>query len=164
MVPQRNRRPAVAPDVTAVSEALIRIVLTERGRPASADAGMEPHEIRAAVHLAGRDDATIGELARASGITIGWASRVVDALERRGHVERRRDERDGRVTRIRLSETARAMIERTYRWRGEVIERRLAELTPDQRAAVARFLAGVANDLEAGPPTNDQADAGRPRR
>jgi DNA-binding MarR family transcriptional regulator len=105
------------------------------------------HAIRAAVHVHQHGDRTIGELADGLGISYGWASRVVRELESGGLVERRVDPSDRRVVHVSLTPEASAMVERTYRWRGEAVQRALAGLSLRQREGVRAFLRSVTEEL-----------------
>jgi len=96
--------------------------------------------IRAAIHIHEEGPQTIGQLAQGLGISQGWASRVVDELERAGYVERERDPADRRVVRVRLTPMAVERVERAYRWRGGAVEAALTGMEPQERAAVAVFL------------------------
>jgi DNA-binding MarR family transcriptional regulator len=98
------------------------------------------HVIRAAIHIHEEGPQTIGQLARGLGISQGWASRVVDELERAGYVERERDPADRRVVRVRLTPMAVERVERAYRWRGGAVEAALTGMESRERAAVADFL------------------------
>lgn len=98
------------------------------------------HVIRAAIYIHDQGPQTIGQLARGLDISQGWASRVVDELERAGYVERERDPADRRVVRVRLTPMAVERVERAYRWRGGAVEAALAGMEPQERAAVAVFL------------------------
>ncbi len=98
------------------------------------------HVIRAAVHIYEQGPQTIGQLAAGLGVSQGWASRVVDEMERAGYVERERDPDDRRVVRVRLAPAAVSRVEVAYRWRGDAVEAALEGMSPDERAAVASFL------------------------
>ena len=98
------------------------------------------HVIRAAIHIHDEGPHTIGQLAQGLGISQGWASRVVDELERAGYVERERDPADRRVVRVRLTPMAVERVERAYQWRGGAVEAALTGLGSRERAAVAVFL------------------------
>jgi DNA-binding MarR family transcriptional regulator len=98
------------------------------------------HVIRAAIHIHDEGPQTIGQLAQGLGISQGWASRVVDELERAGYVERERDPADRRVVRVRLTPMAVERVERAYQWRGGAVEAALTGMDARERAAVAAFL------------------------
>lgn len=98
------------------------------------------HAIRAAFHIYQHGQRTIGQLADGLGISYGWASRVVTELEAGRLVKRRLDPSDRRVVHVVLTPEALAMVERTYRWRAEAVQRALDGLSPEQRAGVRTFL------------------------
>jgi DNA-binding MarR family transcriptional regulator len=98
------------------------------------------HVIRAAIHIYGNGPQTIGQLAMGIGVSQGWASRIVDEMERAGYVERQRDPADRRVVRVSLVPAAVERVERVYRWRGDAVEAALDGLSDADRAAVIAFL------------------------
>jgi DNA-binding MarR family transcriptional regulator len=112
---------------------------------------MSPHAVRAAIHLAMAESETVGELARGLGVSIGWASRIANEMEGSGHLVRARATEDRRVVRLSLSPQAVRLIGAFYAWRGQAVERALADLGPEQRDAVRSFLRRVAEELERGP-------------
>ena len=142
---------------TRAAEAASASATTAAGpaTPAAARPAPSTHAIRAAIHVYQHGERTIGELAEGLGISYGWASRIVADLEATGMLERRVDPADRRIVHVRLTREATAMVENTYRWRGEAVERALAGLDPDARRLVADFLRRVTEEL---------AGAGRGRR
>lgn len=114
--------------------------------------------IRASIHLYLRGGASMGELAAALGMSNGWASRVVEELVRAGLVARTPDPVDRRIVHVALTPAAMDFVASAYRWRGEAVERALAGLDVDGRAAVRQFLARVIEELQPG------AEARRPDR
>ncbi len=114
--------------------------------PAHRDAP-STHAIRAAVHVHQHGGRTIGQLAEGLGISYGWASRVVTELETGGLVDRHVDPSDRRVVHVLLTPEAADMVERTYRWRGEAVQRALAGLSSAQRDGVRAFLRSVTEEL-----------------
>ncbi len=105
------------------------------------------HAIRAAIHLYQHGERTVGQLATGLGISLGWASRVVSELEADGLTQRRVDPGDRRVVIVALTPAATDLVEREYRWRGDVVEQALASLDHDGRQAVMAFLRRVAHEL-----------------
>jgi DNA-binding MarR family transcriptional regulator len=127
---------------------------SERARSAPSTSGVprrreapSTHAIRAAFHVYQHGQRTIGQLADGLGISYGWASRVVTELEAGGLVERRVDPSDRRVVHVLLTPDALAMVERTYRWRAEAIQRALDGLSPEQRDGVRAFLRRATEEL-----------------
>lgn len=150
---------------------LIHVVQASRassavgGRAHGATAAADPHgagpsavspqAIRASIHLYQHGPRTIGELAQGLGVSLGWASRVVSELEAAGLVTRSGDRADRRVVHVSLAPSAIAVVEEAYRWRGDAIERALAELDPEGRAAVQAFLRRAIDEL--GPEVDPKA-------
>jgi DNA-binding MarR family transcriptional regulator len=99
------------------------------------------HVIRAAIHVYTHGPQTIGQLAAGLGVSQGWASRVVDEMEKAGYLARERDPQDRRIVRVSLVPAAIERVERAYTWRGDSVESALEGMTADERAAVRTFLA-----------------------
>jgi 5'-methylthioadenosine phosphorylase len=135
----------------ALSELLVRLVLASRAadrvRPTEGH-DLSPHAVRATMYLFRHGQAPVGELAEGLGVSLGWASRIADELERAGRVVRERDPLDRRVVRLRLSPAAAALAEDVSRERGGVVAHALADLRPEERAAVTRFLRRLIGELQ----------------
>lgn len=67
---------------------------------------------RALAALTDRDGQTVGELSSRTSIEISTLSRVLDGLQRRKLLERRRAENDGRVVTLHLTAAGRSMTRR----------------------------------------------------
>ena len=119
---------------------------------------ISPHAVRASIHVYQHGERTIGELAAGLGVSLGWASRVVSELEDAGLVLRTPDPTDRRVVRVSLAPDALAIVEDAYRWRGDAIERALAGLDADGRAAVRTFLRRAIDELRTGAEADEGAD------
>jgi DNA-binding MarR family transcriptional regulator len=131
--------------IVGVSELLLRFILAnravERNSPSSSGGpGLSPHAVRAAMHLFQHGQGTVGELAEGLGVSMGWASRIADELERAGHIRRERDPLDRRVVRLRLSAHFAQMAQELYQQRGSAVAAALATLRPEERDVVGRFL------------------------
>jgi DNA-binding MarR family transcriptional regulator len=144
-------------EIVGVSELLLRVILASRAvdrqRPSHAPE-LTPHAVRATIHLFQHGQGTVGELAEGLGVSMGWASRIADELERVGHILRERDALDRRVVHLRLSPAATRLAEDMYLERGRAVAEALAVLEPQEREAVRRFLTRLIDELEglAGPP------------
>jgi len=110
---------------------------------------LSPHQVRMVMHLVQHPRRTLSELAEALGISVGWASRVVDELEASGKVSRERGEDDRRVVRVSLSPHVQSLAEAVYTQRSRVVADALAALEPAERAGVASFLDRLAGGMEA---------------
>jgi len=83
---------------------------------------------------------TLGELAGAERVQPPTITRVAGRLEERGLVQREVDERDRRVTRVRLTGEGRRLLARSRKRKDAYIARRLRDLAPDDVAALERAL------------------------
>lgn len=116
--------------------------------PDGARARLSPQAVRAAVSIYEHGRVSVGGLASGIGVSVGWASRIVEELEECSYVVRERDPDDRRVVWVRLSPDAIADVEGAYRWRDDAVERALRGLGPAERAAVRGFLASLVDALE----------------
>ena len=87
-------------------------------------------------HLLRRGDTTVGELAAAEHVRPPSMTRIVNALEEGGYVERRSHETDGRLVVVCLSDQGRATVYADRARRDAWLARRLEELTPAERAVL----------------------------
>ena len=91
---------------------------------------------------------TVGELATLERVQPPSMTRTVTCLEDLGHVRRRRHETDGRQVVVVLTDTGRDTLLADRRRRDAWLARRLAELTPAERA-VLREAAPILERLSA---------------
>jgi DNA-binding MarR family transcriptional regulator len=79
---------------------------------------------------------TVGELAALERVQPPSMTRTVTCLEELGHVSRRKHETDGRQVVVELTDTGRTTVLADRRSRDAWLARRLAELTPHERAVL----------------------------
>ena len=115
----------------------------EAGRPHGVAPALSSHAVRAAIHVYQHGERTVGQLASGLGISYGWASRVVEEMEKADYLIRERDDDDRRVVRVRLNPARMGEIERAYEWRGRAVEEALEPLSESEREAVRIFLRRV---------------------
>lgn len=97
-----------------------------------------------------RTECTVKELAEQTGFSLPNTSRTVDGLLKRGYVERREDEHDRRMKRLRITQAGRAAVERINTARLAGLEQYTATLSDEQRAALhAALLALPHNQKDA---------------
>ena len=104
--------------------------------------------------LADRNQARTGELAEAAGITASTATRILDALERRGLALRLQATDDRRAVAVRLTAHGRALLARHHDWVRERQRDFYAELERDERGVapeLLRKLGDLIDELAAGP-------------
>lgn len=123
---------------------LIRGELRVRGAAGS----LQPVHLQALMYLrrANRYSNTPQALAEYLGSTKGTVSQSLLLLYRRGLLERRADERDGRVVRLALSQRGEALLQQDgldAAW-----DKALAEFPSDEIAAARRLLANVLLNLQ----------------
>lgn len=85
-------------------------------------------------------ESTVADLARAEGVRPQSMGATVQALVDLGFAERRPDPSDGRRTLVRATGAGAAAREDAWSARSHVLADRLAALSPDDRATVARSL------------------------
>lgn len=86
---------------------------------------------------------SVKELSASLGCSLANSSRSVDALVRRGFLERREDDLDRRVKRLTVTAAGRDAIARLDALRLRGLEHYTATLTDDQRARLADALADI---------------------
>lgn len=97
--------------------------------------------------LSGSDvELSVKELSERLGYSLPSASRTVDALLRRGWLERREDEHDRRVKRVRVTQEGRDLVQRIDGARLNSLERFTARLDDDQRTHLADALRRIPLD------------------
>ena len=87
------------------------------------------------------DELSVKEVSERLGMSLPSASRTVEALLRRGWLERREDQLDRRVKRIRLTAQGREVASRVNGVRLEGLERFAGSLGPGQRTRLSAALA-----------------------
>lgn len=87
-------------------------------------------------------------LARQLDVSAAAATGIVDRLSQRGHVERVADPADRRRTQLHISESATAEVQRHLMPMFVGLARVDAELSPEERDVVERYLRGVLETLE----------------
>ncbi|WP_020076699.1 MarR family transcriptional regulator [Cryocola sp. 340MFSha3.1] len=112
----------------------------QRFTAALAPLGITPNRFGVLVHLARQEGRTQQELATALGLHRNSMVGMIDDLEERGLVERRRHPDDRRAYAIHLTPAARAVLEAGDRLADEQEEAMLAPLDAGERAALVETL------------------------
>lgn len=112
--------------------------LARRLRQEGAGEDTTPSQLTALSALYHQGPMTPGELAAHERVKPPSMTRIVAALEERGLVSREPDADDGRVVRIVVTGAGRAAHEAYQQRRDEWLHRRLATLTGEQRAVLAK--------------------------
>ena len=90
---------------------------------------------------------SVKEMSEELGLSLPGASRTVDALMRRGYLERREDDADRRMKRIGITPTGRDVARRILEARLEGLEQFTSSLTPEQRAKLMTALSDLPHRL-----------------
>jgi DNA-binding MarR family transcriptional regulator len=88
-------------------------------------------------------ESSVKELSEAMGLSLPAASRTVDGLLRRGYLERREDENDRRVKRLRLTQAGHDALDRLNRARLAGLEQFASTLTEEERTRLAGAIASL---------------------
>jgi DNA-binding MarR family transcriptional regulator len=122
-----------------------------RARGASASGRSHPLTVSQyglLVPLTDRPQARIGDLAEAAGITAATATRILDALERRGIVRRMRSSGDRRGVIVALTDPGRGTLERQHAWMVERQRLFYADLAADERDLAPGLLRKLADLID----------------
>jgi DNA-binding MarR family transcriptional regulator len=86
---------------------------------------------------------SVKEVSEELALSLPGASRTVDALLKRGYLERREDEHDRRMKRIAVTQAGRDVARRIVGARLEGLEQFTASLSPEQRSRLMAALADL---------------------
>jgi DNA-binding MarR family transcriptional regulator len=144
-------------------EALAQAVRRARGAPAQPSQDvLTLSQYGLLQGLAEAGNARVVELATAAGVTPPTATRILDALERRGIVERRRATEDRRGVTITLTPSGRDLLSAQHEWLRDRQESFYAALPPGERAVAADLLVRLADLIDelADPPKHSTGSDG----
>lgn len=129
-------------------EALRRLTGLAEQLPAAVArrAGLSHNELRT-LELLVDEPRGPAELARILGVTSAAASGIIDRLVERGHAGRTAHESDGRRTEVRISAGGRQEVVSYLMPMFRELARLDAELSPEERRVVARYLDGAARAM-----------------
>ena len=131
---------------------LARVCKAHRGSVGDALVEVELHvgQEMVLLHLWQRDGVTLSELAGALGVEPPTVTNMLSRMEKAGLLERCRDPRDARCTRVYLTEKGRELREPVERRWEAVEERALAGITADEEALLRDLLARLHDNLTRG--------------
>ncbi len=125
--------------------------------------GVHPGQNMMLSALAGDDGQTPGELSERLGITGPTAVKAAQRMEAAGLVDRRRDDKDGRLVRIYLTERGRSVVRPIEDDIRAIGERATAALTTEQRDDLLAALAKVLSSLQEESRVAGRREAGQSR-
>lgn len=158
MASEPGTGPAAAEEFLSAFDTMASAVRRARGAAAGRDPSAEDrlslsqHGLLAP--LATADGARVSDLAAQADVAASTATRILDALERRGLVRRVRSRADRRGVVISLTEEGRDVFARQDRWMRARQRAFYEQLPADEQALVADLLvrlAGLIDELSAGP-------------
>jgi MarR family transcriptional regulator, organic hydroperoxide resistance regulator len=142
-------RAAAVEDVRAALGELLGADRRLRGRDRPGPSGLSHGEVRALFALAREPEMTAGAIARAADLNPATVTGMLDHLEERGVLRRRRDADDRRRVVVSLTdEGAKLLAEKRERWLG-CLESALAEVPDAEVAAAAGVMRRLAALLDA---------------
>ncbi len=140
-------------DFVTAFDALAQAVRRARGS-AAADGGLTLSQYGLLEGLTSRPAARVQELAGHAGITPSTATRILDALERRGIVRRVRSLEDRRVVAVSLTEHGQQLLQDQQEWLRGRQRAFYASLPPTERELAPDLLlrlAALIDELAGGP-------------
>jgi len=136
-------------------DAFAQAVRRARGVPiANGDRDLTLSQYALLAPLTERHAARVRELAADAGITAPTATRILDALERRGIVRRTRSSEDRRGVTVTLTQAGREALGSQAEWLRSRQQAFFSNLPPEERELAPDLLmrlAGLIEDLAAGP-------------
>ncbi len=155
-----RRRPTGAeraPEASQPEEPGVRTLIT-RARSSlltSFDTEMEPFGVTGAQfevlkNLARSDNETAASLCRALHYDTGSMTRMLDRLQRKGLVARKRDTSDRRLVFLRLTDTGEGLIPKIQPVLRRALRRHLAGFTPEEVAGLKRYLGRIIENGQRG--------------
>jgi DNA-binding MarR family transcriptional regulator len=138
-----------AEDFLEAFDALTRAIRRARGASSVGDGqALTLSQFGLLQPLATTTEARIGELAAAAGITASTATRILDALERRGIVSRVRAAGDRRAVAVTLTARGREVLRRQDGWVRDREREFYAGLDPEERALAPELLRKLADLID----------------
>ena len=120
-----------------------------RGREQQRRAGtLGPSHLRAMFALTRQPEATAGTLAREAELNPASVTAMLDHLEERGLVQRRRDTQDRRQCWISLTDTGRKEVEEQERYWRKKMGQTFADISPEEIACAVKVMERISAVIE----------------
>jgi DNA-binding MarR family transcriptional regulator len=140
-----DRTPAVGIDVARFRLAIVRLARRQRRQ---AGTGLTPSLQSALTMIDVHGRLALGELAAVEQVSAPTITRIVSKLEEMGLVARAADPNDGRVRFVEVTAQGRQQLDDSRERRDVWLRRRLEDLSPDDRAALASSIEPLERLLE----------------
>ena len=115
-------------------------------REAAERADLGPRHVAPLLALSFEDELSVSELAERLGLSLPTTSQLVGELSRAGLVDRAEDERDRRVTLVRLAAAYREAVEGLLLQQADPVRRTLERLSPRARAGFVEGMRVLAEE------------------
>lgn len=144
-----SAKPSLATDIDAVTRALRDIVwhFGPKGLSGECCGNLSMPEFRALEKIAGTADCPVQEVGRRLNFTRSGATRIVDRLERKGCVVKRRSSADGRICCLAITPRGRRILRTTDARYSAELQKLLARLPAASVSKVEDALKAVAAAL-----------------
>jgi DNA-binding MarR family transcriptional regulator len=145
-----TRAPAPTRVDAPVLPARLRLVITRLARRLrqQGETAASPTQLAALATIERDGPITLGDLAAVERVQPPTITAAVGRLEEQQLVRRRADTRDRRVARVEITAAGRRLLAHTRSRKTEYLERQLAALSPDERAALERAVPILERVLE----------------
>jgi DNA-binding MarR family transcriptional regulator len=107
-----------------------------RGLQGECCGGLLHPEFHALCLAFGRRECSMQEIAGSLGITKSGVTRLVDRLEKKGYVKRKRSPEDGRICCVTITPPGRALVKSISQQNKERIDRIMAKIDPSMQAVI----------------------------
>jgi DNA-binding MarR family transcriptional regulator len=126
----------------------------------ASDAGLTRHGVRVGQNLVLKqlwetDGLTPGDVAQRMHVTTPTVVKMATRMAAAGLISRRRDDRDGRLVRLYLTDRGRAVREEVERQQKLLEDQATAGLTADERRYLVSALEKIVRNLDGVPPADD---------
>ena len=101
------------------------------------------NEVHLIESISKASDNTMSHIAKRSMVTQGTLTTNVKTLERKGYVERYRDEKDGRVVRLRLTEQSNPILEVHNQFHEQMIDKAIQDLHLEDNEVLMKSLNNI---------------------
>ncbi len=138
----------ITADAATVARLRLALLRVARRLHQRADAGVSPSQLSALVTIDTAGPLPLRELAAIENIAPSTLTRIVNALDDEGLIDRRPDPTDRRVTMAALSSTGRRLLTDARKRSAAYLAERVATLTADEQQALANALPVLEKLLE----------------
>lgn len=128
--------------VTKVEELIrqVAVIITHRGRRQLENYSVTPPQFSALLVLIKNGEITMGELCQKLFLACSTVTDLIDRMEKNGFVERFKDEKDRRVSRLRVLPAGFSVYEEVLKARQAYVSSMLEKLSPEEHQQIVTAL------------------------